>query len=213
MQKRVAQILAVLEETYPQVKTQLVHENAFELLIATILSAQCTDRQVNMVTPGLFARFSTPEELVAADLGELEGLIRSTGFFHAKARSIKRCCEKLLSDFNGTVPRTMDELLSLPGVGRKTANVVLNAAFGVPGVVVDTHVKRISKRLGLTRSTDPERIEYDLIKVLPEDSWIGFSLQLIYLGRELCTARSPKCLRCPLLSLCPQGKKEASRQG
>lgn len=211
MKKRVARIVAVLEETYPQVKTQLHHENSFQLLVATILSAQCTDRQVNSVTPGLFARFKKPEDFVASDIHELEGLIRSTGFFHAKARNVKKCCETLVSEFGGRVPDNMEELLRLPGVGRKTANVVLNAAFGIPGVVVDTHVKRISKRLGLTKETDPEKIEFDLMKVLPKRVWIDFSLWLIYLGRETCTARKPKCGTCPLLDVCPEGKKEMKK--
>ncbi len=202
--KHIAIILDFLEKTYPDVVTQLRHENPFQLLCATILSAQCTDRQVNAVTPALFARFKTPKDFAEADIAEIEALIRPTGFFHAKAKKLKGCAEALITRHGGEVPRDMDSLLALPGVGRKTANVVLNAAFGVPGIVVDTHVKRIAFRLGLTRETDPEKIEYDLMAVLPEKTWIAFSLELIYHGRALCTARKPRCPECGLYPICPR---------
>jgi endonuclease-3 len=210
-----AKILEILNRTYPDVQTQLSHRSPFELLVATILSAQCTDRQVNSVTPALFARFKSPRDVAEAPLEEIEVLIFSTGFFHNKALRIKQCCQALIEHHNGRVPDNMDELLALPGVGRKTANVVLNAAFNIPGIVVDTHVKRISKRLGLTANTDPAKVEADLMKALPKEAWIDFSLQLIYLGRALCTARKPRCPSCPLESLCdfaqPGPKKRLKR--
>jgi endonuclease-3 len=198
----ITKILEILNRSYPRVQTQLSHKSPFELLVATILSAQCTDRQVNSVTPALFARFESPQDFAEAPLAEIEALIYSTGFFHSKALRIKQCCAALIEHHKGQVPDNMDELLKLPGVGRKTANVVLNAAFGIPGIVVDTHVKRISKRLGLTANTDPAKVEADLNKALPKKAWIDFSLQLIYHGRALCTARKPRCEKCPLIKLC-----------
>lgn len=204
-------ICRILKRTYPDVKTQLNHRNAFELLVATILSAQCTDRQVNAVTPGLFAACPSPEAMASASIQRLEELIRPTGFFHNKAKHIRDCAATLLAEFGGRVPETLEELIRLPGVGRKTANVVIGAAFGRPAVVVDTHVKRISRRLGLTESTDPEKIEFDLMAQVPEEAWNDFGLHLIYFGRETCMARKPRCPDCPLFSLCEWPEKRGDR--
>jgi endonuclease-3 len=205
--ERVKAILATLNSLYPRVKPPLCHRNPFELLVATILSAQCTDNQVNRVTPGLFKRMRGPEDFAAAPVAAIEALIRSTGFYRNKARNIKGCCEALIENHGGRVPRTMDELVALPGVGRKTANVVLGAAFDTPGVVVDTHVKRIAGRLGLTQHRDPGKIEIDLMAVIPKAEWSDFSLRLIFFGRETCMARKPKCPACPLKQLCPFPRK------
>lgn len=196
-------ILRILKTTFPDVKTQLRHRNPFELLIATILAAQCTDRQVNAVTGDLFAAYPTPEALAEAPLPSVEALIRSTGYYRNKARHITSCARVLVADHGGVVPRTREALVALPGVGRKTANVVLSVAFGVPAVVVDTHVARISRRLGLTAHKDPARIEADLAARIPETAWNDFGLQLIYLGRSVCMARRPRCPDCPLRDLCP----------
>lgn len=201
-QSRVTHMCSILRKAYPDVKTQLDHQNPFELLIATILSAQCTDKQVNAVTPALFKAFPSLQALASAPLSEIETLIHSTGFFHNKARHIKNCAEAIAREYGGMVPQALDELLKLPGVGRKTANVVLSAAFGQARIVVDTHVKRISKRLGLTVSDDPTKIEFDLMKVLPEEEWNAFGLRLIYFGREVCKARKPECPVCPLKGIC-----------
>jgi endonuclease-3 len=203
LKARADKIRSVLRKIYPEVKTQLLHRNAFQLLVATILSAQCTDKQVNQVTPVLFKHFKTPADFAAAPLKSIEKLIRPTGFFHNKAKSIKNCSKALLAKHDGKVPQTLDELVKLPGVGRKTANVVLGAAFGISGVVVDTHVARISARLGLTENKDPVKIEFDLMKIVPKRAWNDVSLQLIFFGRETCTARKPKCPTCPLIKLCP----------
>ncbi len=205
----IERICHILRSRYPDVKTQLDHRNPFQLLVATILSAQCTDRQVNAVTPMLFRRCPDPGAMASASIDEIESLIRSTGFFHNKAKNIRSCSQALLETFDGVVPDTMEKLLTLPGVGRKTANVVLSAAFGVPTIVVDTHVKRISGRLGLTRHTDPTKIEYELMEILPEKEWDGFSLCLIYFGRDICTAKKPKCGKCPLYDLCAYPDKTA----
>ena len=203
LKTRANKIRKTLREMYPEVKTQLFHHNPFQLLIATILSAQCTDKQVNQVTPVLFKRFKTPGDFAAAPLKAIEKLIRPTGFFHNKAKNIKNCSKMLLEKHSGELPQTLEALVKLPGVGRKTANVVLGAAFGIPGVVVDTHVARISGRLGLTENNDPVKIEFDLMKIMPKRAWNDFSLQLIFFGRETCTARKPKCPTCPLDKLCP----------
>jgi endonuclease-3 len=203
LKTRTNKIRAILRKIYPKVRTQLLHKNPFELLVATILSAQCTDRQVNQVTPVLFKGLKTPTDFVAVPLKTLENLIRPTGFFHNKAKNIKNCSRALLDRHNARVPQTLEELIKLPGVGRKTANVVLGAAFGISGVVVDTHVARISRRLGLTENKDPVKIEFDLMKIVPKRAWNDFSLQLIFFGRETCTARKPKCPTCPLNNLCP----------
>jgi endonuclease III len=205
--ERAPRILSVLNSLYPQVKPQLFYRNPFELLVATILSAQCTDNQVNRVTPGLFKRLSRPQDFVKTPVAEIEELVRPTGFYRNKARNIKACCEALLEGHRGQVPRTLEELVKLPGVGRKTANVVLGAAFETPGVVVDTHVGRLSGRLGLTKNKDPKKIELDLMRIIPRNEWSDFSLRLIFFGRETCSARKPKCPICPLDHLCPYPHK------
>ncbi len=206
--KRIQEIRQILRASYPDVKTQLKHNNAFELLVATILSAQCTDRQVNAVTGPLFSNLKTPKDFLNADLGHIESLIHSTGFYKNKARNIKGCARELVDRFNSKVPGTMEELISLPGVGRKTANVVLGAAFGIPGIVVDTHVARISGRLDMTRHKDPEKIEADLMKAIPKSEWNDFSLHLIYFGRQICKARKPECGVCFLEHLCYSQDKQ-----
>ena len=207
--ERTAAILKILNALYPQVKPQLFYRNPFELLVATILSAQCTDNQVNRVTPALFKRMRRPQDFVKTPVVEIEGLVRPTGFYRNKARNIKACCEALLERHRGHVPRTLEELVELPGVGRKTANVVLGAAFDTPGVVVDTHVGRISGRLGLTKNKDPKKIELDLMRIIPGNEWSDFSLRLIFFGRQTCTARKPQCPICPLGHLCPYPHKTA----
>ena len=207
LKPRADKIRKILREIYPEVKTQLFHQNPFQLLVATILSAQCTDKQVNQVTPVLFKRLKTPADFAAAPLKSIEKLIRPTGFFHNKAKNIKNCSKALLDRHRGQVPQILEELVKLPGVGRKTANVVLGAAFGISGVVVDTHVARISGRLGLTENKDPVKIEFDLMKIVPKRAWNDFSLQLIFFGRETCMARKPKCPICPLNKLCPWPRK------
>lgn len=199
---RSAKIQHILKTTYPDVKTQLRNANPFELLVATILSAQCTDKQVNHVTKDLFNRLKTPQDFASAPNETIEELIRSTGYFRNKAKNIKNCSKSLLEKYDGQVPQSLDELVKLPGVGRKTANVVLGSAFNIPGIVVDTHVTRISKRLGLTKSNNPVKIEYDLMEIIPREEWNVFSLQLIYFGRAICKARKPACPTCPLYDLC-----------
>ena len=203
LKTRTDKIRKILRTIYSDVKTPLIHQTPFELLVATILSAQCTDKQVNQVTPVLFKRLKTPADFAAASLKSIEKLIRPTGFFHNKAKNIKNCSRALLDQHNGLVPQTLEELVKLPGVGRKTANVVLGAVFGISGVVVDTHVARISGRLGLTENKDPVKIEFDLMEIVPKRAWNDFSLQLIFFGRETCMARKPKCQTCPLDKLCP----------
>lgn len=207
--KHILGICEILRTAYPDVKTQLRHRNPYELLISTILSAQCTDRQVNAVTPALFRAFPTPSALSAAPIHEIEGLIRSTGFFHNKAKNIQACAAALVARHGGVVPDRIEELTKLPGVGRKTANVVRSAAFGQPAVVVDTHVKRISRRLGLTRHEDPVKIEFDLMERVPEAEWNDLGLRMIYFGREICRARKPECPVCPLFDLCEYPQKTA----
>ena len=199
---RSAKIQRILKKTYPEVKTQLRHANAFQLLVATILSAQCTDKQVNSVTTDLFNHLTTPRDFASVSNEALEELIRPTGYFRNKAKNIKNCSKSLLEKYDGQVPQTLDELVKLPGVGRKTANVVLGSAFNIPGIVVDTHVARISKRLGLTKSNNPVKIEYDLMEIIPRENWNVFSLQLIYFGRAICKARKPLCPTCPIYDLC-----------
>ena len=203
LKARADKIRKILRSIYPRVKTQLFYDTPFQLLVATMLSAQCTDKQVNRVARVLFKKLKTPEDFSRVPLRALESLIRSTGFFHNKAKNIKNCSKALLEKHNGQVPQTLEALIELPGVGRKTANVVLGAAFGLPSMVVDTHVARISARLGLTENKDPAKIEFDLMKIMPERAWNDFSLQLIFFGRETCSARNPKCLVCPLEKLCP----------
>jgi endonuclease-3 len=188
---------------YPGATCALTHRSPWELLVATILSAQCTDKRVNEVTPGLFAKYPTPKDFAATRPEVLANDIRSTGFFNNKAKSIVGAAKKVVGDFGGVVPRTMDEMLTIPGAARKTANVVLGTAYGIAsGVVVDTHVQRVSARLDLTKNTDPVKIEQDLVKILPQDRWILFSHQIILHGRALCVARSPKCVDCDLNSVC-----------
>jgi endonuclease-3 len=204
---RIKKILSILYNAYPAVKTQLKHRTPFELLVATILSAQCTDRQVNSVTGELFRRCPTPHRMAKASLTDLETLVHSTGFYKNKARHIKNCAGTIENRFGGEVPRTMDELLTLPGVGRKTANLVLSVAFGIPGIVVDTHVARLSRRLGLSAHKDPAKIEADLAAKIPKESWEDLCLRLIYHGRAVCTARRPGCPACPLRTVCPGGRE------
>jgi len=199
---RANKICKVLKTIYPNVKTQLNHKNSFELLISTILSAQCTDKQVNGVTKDLFKKLATPYDFAVARNETIEKLIRSTGYYRNKAKNIKNCSALLVKKYKGIVPETLDELVKLPGVGRKTANVVLGAGFGIPGIPVDTHVMRISKRLGLTKNNDPVKIEFDLMKIIPKKEWSDFSLRLIYFGRAVCKARNPICPSCPLDKLC-----------
>ena len=200
---RVAEILKRLEAAYPQAKCALSHRDAWQLLVATILSAQCTDVRVNKVTPDLFRKYPTVKDLASVRQEVLEQDIRTTGFFRNKSKSVIGAATKLLSDFAGRVPKTMPELLTLPGVARKTANVVLGTAFGIAaGVVVDTHVHRIARRLDLTRHDTPEKIEQDLMQLLPEDQWIDFSHRVIWHGRQVCAARRPNCPACSLNDLC-----------
>jgi endonuclease III len=206
--ERVQEILKRLDQTYPEVTCALTHRNAWELLVATILSAQSTDVNVNRVTPALFQKYPTVQDFAKLEPQQLEPDIRSTGFFRNKSKSVVGAARKVVSDFGGEVPDEMDNLLTLPGVARKTANVVLGTWFkkGI-GVVVDTHVTRISRRLELTRNTDPQKIEQDLMQVLPQEKWILFSHQIIWHGRKLCVARSPKCVDCPLETICHAADK------
>jgi endonuclease III len=196
-------IAAQLELAYPEVECPLAHDNTFQLLVAVILSAQCTDAAVNKVTPELFRRYVTPEALSRASSAEIESLIRTLGLFRAKAKSLKRCAEQLVEEYNSEVPSTMQQLTKLAGVGRKTANVMLGHAFNLPGIAVDTHCKRLSRRLGLTRQEVPSKIEKDLSRLLPPKEWTGFSHRLIVHGRRVCYARKPACARCQLSELCP----------
>ena len=203
-EKRVLEILARLDQVYPDVTCALNYENPYQLLIATILSAQCTDVRVNKVTPVLFARYPSPELLSQAEPGELQEIVHSTGFFRNKAKNLIAAAKKILSEFDGEVPKTMEKLLKLPGVARKTANVVQGTAFGLSnGVVVDTHVKRLSRRLGLSVHDNPVKIERDLMCRIPQDHWIRLSHQLIHHGRQICKARKPRCERCTFADLCP----------
>jgi len=202
--RRARAVIARLKKVYPDASTALHHHSAIETLIATILSAQCTDERVNKVTIPLFKKYHTAYDYADASRSELENIIRSTGFYHAKAKNIINCCKKLIENHNGEVPDSMEELVQLPGVGRKTANVVLGNYFRkAEGVVVDTHVKRISGRLGFTRETNPEKIEADLAELIPKKDWISISNLLILHGRSICKARTPDCANCPVRALCP----------
>lgn len=192
-----------LTHEFPEAKCELDHRNPFELLAATILSAQCTDARVNMVTPGLFAAYPTPEALAVADVSHVEELVRSTGFYASKAKNLIGMANALVDRFGGEVPRDLEDLVTLPGVGRKTGNVVRSVAFDLPGLPVDTHVGRLSRRLGLTTEEDPVKVELELNKFLPPDQWGSFSLRLILHGRRTCDARKPKCRDCALLDICP----------
>lgn len=197
--------VSLLAQTYGDAECALNHKSAYELVVATILSAQCTDERVNMVTPALFAKYPTAQALADSTQEDVEQLIKSTGFYRNKAENIRGMARKLVDEFGGELPQTLEEMTSLPGVGRKTANVVLGTWFGLPtGVVVDTHVKRISNLLGLTESANPEIIERDLAAILPKNEWINFSHRLIHHGRQICIARRPKCKECPLLKICPR---------
>lgn len=200
---RLRKILKLLDEMYPDPSVPLHHTNCWELLVATILSAQCTDKRVNEVTPGLFQKYPTIQDFASANQAELAIAIRSTGFFNNKAKSLIGAARKVLADFGGQIPRTMEEMLTIPGAARKTANVVLGACHNVhEGIVVDTHVQRNAQRLDLTRNTQPVKIEQDLMKIIPREKWFEFPLQLIFHGRALCVARKPKCAECKLYPLC-----------
>jgi endonuclease III len=210
--QRAHEILLRLKLLYPDATCSLNYSTPVQLLVATILSAQCTDERVNKVTPALFGRFPDAASLAIADLTELENLVHSTGFYRNKAKNIQAACRMIVNEFNSQVPNQMEQLLQLPGVARKTANVVLAHAYGInAGVTVDTHVKRLSQRLGLTKHTDPIRIELDLIDLLPQADWENWSIRLIYHGRAICKARSPACIACQLAELCPSAGKEGER--
>lgn len=213
MKQNTREILRLLDEQYGrEYVCYLNHENAWQLLIATMLSAQCTDARVNIVTADLFKKYQSIEDFAKADLKELEQDIKPTGFYHNKAKNIIACCKKLRDEFGGEVPSTLEELTSLAGVGRKTANVIRGNIFNEPSVVVDTHVKRISKKLGLTKNDDPVKIEYDLMKELPKDHWILYNIQIITLGRTICKAPTPKCEECFLQQVCPDYQKRSKKR-
>ena len=207
--KRMQHIAQVLQKSMPAAKVELDHRSPWELLVATILSAQCTDQRVNQVTPELFRRYNTPAALAKAKLSDVEHIIRSTGFFKSKAKNIIGCSQVVTERFGEQVPDTMEQLVTLPGVGRKTANVLLGQAFDKPAIVVDTHVKRVSKRLALSKSDDPDQIEKDLQQLLPTSQWTGVSQRLLLHGRYLCLARKPQCSRCPIYQLCSSKEKAA----
>jgi endonuclease-3 len=203
-QARVLKIIELLEKQYPKAKIALNYRNPLELLVATMLSAQCTDERVNIVTKSLFRKYRKPEDYANADLAELEQDIKSTGFYHNKAKNIKKACQLLVEKFHSQVPKTMEEMLELPGVARKTANIVLSNAYGVvEGIAVDTHVRRTSKRLGLTENEDADKIEEDLMQIVPRDKWMRITDLLIFLGRNVCIAKKPKCEICALNKICP----------
>ncbi|MBE9249808.1 endonuclease III [Dolichospermum sp. LEGE 00240] len=211
--QRALEILSRIQHLYPDATCSLDYATPVQLLVATILSAQCTDERVNKVTPGLFSKFPDAESLANADLTELEELVRSTGFYRNKAKNIQGACRMIVEDFNSVVPNKMEDLLKLPGVARKTANVVLAHAYGInAGVTVDTHVKRLSQRLGLTKNTEPVGIEKDLMKLLPQPDWENWSIRLIYHGRAVCKARSPSCDICKLVDLCDMNLSDAKSQ-
>jgi len=201
---RVRDIIRLLRKHYPESRTALEFHNPFEILVATILAAQCTDERVNKVTPGLFRKYRAPAHFARADRGELEGMIRSTGFFRNKAKNIIGAARVIVEEFGGVVPETMDELVTLPGVARKTANIVLSAGFGkAEGIAVDTHARRLSQRLGLSRQSDPDKIERDLLAIIPKKDWLDFNSLLVDHGRAVCQARKPRCPECFLRRLCP----------
>ena len=202
MKNKTHKIYDILSKTYPNVKTALTHKNPIELLIATILSAQCTDKKVNEVTPALFAKYKNVESFANAKLSDLEKLIKQTGFYKQKSKSVIGCCKTLIETYDGKIPKSIEGMIVLPGVGRKTASVVLGNAFGIPSIPVDTHVKRLSVRIGLSDNKDPEKIEMDLRKIFPEQQWIKLSLLLITHGRKICIARKPKCEECVISELC-----------
>ncbi|UCE83350.1 MAG: endonuclease III [Deltaproteobacteria bacterium] len=202
-------ILRILDQMYPKAKCSLDFKNPLELLVATVLSAQCTDERVNQVTKNLFKKYQAAADYANGPLNELEEDIRPTGFFRNKAKSLKNCGAALVKKYKGEVPNSLEELVKLPGIGRKTANVILGTAFNTPGIVVDTHVGRITQRIGLTRQRDPVKIEFDLMELIPKEKWTVFSHQLIQHGRKICTARKPKCPDCPLLEHCDHGQVTA----
>jgi len=204
LRARAKKIIAGLAKLYPDAQCALQHENPLQLLIATILSAQCTDARVNLVTPALFARYRTAQDFASADPRELEAAIQSTGFFRNKTKNIIACCKEIVAKHGGEVPGTMEELVALPGVGRKTANVILGNAFETPGITVDTHVTRLSKRLGLTKETDAVKIEHELMELIPKLQWTMFSHRMIFHGRQVCFARKPNCEGCLLNKVCPK---------
>lgn len=206
--ERVGKIIEVFERLYPDAACSLDYKDPLQLMVSTQLAAQCTDARVNLVTRTLFEKYKSVYDFANADLHELEEDIRSTGFYRNKAKNIINACKMIISDFGGKVPDNMDDLLKLPGVGRKTANLVLGDCFGIPGIVVDTHASRLSKRIGLTTRDDPEKIEYDLMKVVPRDSWGRFCHQLVFHGRALCMARKPACEACPIRELCDFGSTD-----
>jgi len=204
---KIGPVLELLEQQYPKVYVTLDFSNPLELLVATVLSAQCTDVRVNQVTPALFKKYPTAAHYAQAPVAELEQAIYTTGFFRQKAKSIQGLCRALVKDYVGQVPSSLEELVKLPGVGRKTANVILGNAFGIPGIVVDTHCGRVAQRLGLTKEKDPVKIEFDLMGLAPKERWTRFSLQMIWHGRAICTAKNPQCSRCPLLPYCDYGQQ------
>ena len=205
--ERIKKIFPVLKKTYPEAKIALNFKNPLELLIATILSAQCTDARVNIVTKDLFKKYKSARDWEKTNIEKIEMDIKSTGFFRNKAKNIKAACTKINERFNGKVPGTMDELITLPGVGRKTANCVLGDAFGIPGITCDTHVIRLSRRLGLSENSDPVKLEFDLAEIIPKKNWILFSHLIIFHGRNICIARKPKCPECPIAQYCPSANK------
>ncbi len=207
LKKRVKEIIKILSKEIPDSRIALRFSNPLELLIATILSAQCTDVKVNQVTVDLFEKYQTVKDYAEANLAKLEEEIRPTGFYRNKARSIQKCCQELVKRFGGEVPKTLEELVTLPGVGRKTANVILGNAFGVPGIAVDTHVHRVSQRIGLTKNDDPVKIEIDLMEIVPKEEWSHFSNLLIWHGRKTCIAKKPLCGICPIRKRCDYGLK------
>lgn len=212
-EKRVRQIVRILEKEYPDARTALHFKSPLELLVATILSAQCTDERVNKVTKGLFKKYRSARDYAEVDLSELEEDLRPTGFFRNKAKAVKGSCTDLVGRFNGKVPASLDDLVSLTGVGRKTANLVLAEAFGIPGIVVDTHVLRLANRVGLSSKKDPVKVEFDLMEIVPKESWTRFSNLLILHGRAVCVARKPRHEACKIVDLCEEGLKWKKREG
>ena len=211
--EKITPILAQLARHYPEAHCTLGFTNPLELAVATVLSAQCTDERVNRMTPTLFKKYPTAAHYAAAPLEELEKDIYASGFYHQKAKSLKAICQALVEHHGGRVPGSLEELVKLPGVGRKTANVILGNSFGIPGIVVDTHVGRVAQRLGLTRQKDPVKIEFDLMPLIPRDRWVQFSHQMIFHGRQICTAKNPRCPRCPLLPYCDYGQEHYGNPG
>jgi endonuclease-3 len=205
--QKIGPILELLDENFPHAHVTLNFSNPLELLVATVLSAQCTDVRVNQVTPAIFQQYPTAAAYANAPLEELEKAIYTTGFYRQKAKSIQAICQALVRQFDGQVPASLEELVKLPGIGRKTANVILGNAYGIPGLVVDTHMGRVAQRLGLTREKDPVKIEFDLMPLVPQERWVKFSHQMIWHGRQTCTAKKPDCPHCPLLPYCDYGQK------